>query len=367
MSAANENANNFDSLRLILAVLVIFSHAFPLGRGSNASEPLFVLTHGLTTIGDLSVWGFFVISGFLITQSWLRAPTPLRFLKRRVGRIYPGFIVATLLSATIVVPLAATQPGYPFVSLGNFLFSTLRLLPYQTPPVFMKNAAPGVVNGSLWSIAFEFWCYVGVMLLGLTRLLRRRYLLLLLLAGTIGCHIYLDITGWRPGGKFLAAIFGYPGLWATVLPFFLAGMTFQLFGGPALVHLPAAMVAFAALVVSYFIPHGPVVSLPTCGAYCLLTLAYLPRLNALNLGRYGDFSYGVYLYAFPIEQLLVMAAGGSLSPLRLFALAAPLSIAAGALSWFCVERHFLSRPARKKHEGSAAVLVTQRTLKSPAG
>jgi len=82
-----------------------------------------------------------------------------------------------------------------------------------------------------------------------------------------------------------------------------------------------------------------------------MALAYLPSLHPLNLGRYGDFSYGTYLYAMPIQQLLVMRAHGQISPWLLFAEAAPLTILVGALSWFLVERHFLQRSSQLKHEG----------------
>jgi peptidoglycan/LPS O-acetylase OafA/YrhL len=349
--AKSGSTNNFDSLRLIFAILVIVSHSFPLGRGSNADEPLFALTRGQTTLGNLSVWAFFVISGLLITQSWFRSPSPIKFLTRRVARIYPAFIVTSLLSALVIVPLAADAHRYTPVSLQSFIFNTLRLQIFEMPPVFAKNISPNVLNGSLWSIPFEFWCYLGILFLGVCRLLRRRYLVLGLLVAVVGWHLYLDITGWNPGGKILGQIFGYPVFWATVLPFFLAGTLFELFGGRNLANTRVAIAALFLVVLSYFIPHGFIVTLPTCGAYALLVLAYAPALNPLNLGRYGDFSYGVYLYAFPTEQLLVMSAGGSMSPLKLFALAAPITLVIGALSWYLVERHFLSKPAQQKHEG----------------
>ena len=363
-SASGSRTNNFDSLRLIFAILVIFSHAYPLGRGSNATEPLSLLTHGQITFGNLSVWAFFIISGFLITQSWLRSPSPVRYLKRRVGRIYPGFIVATLLCALCIVPYAADPHAYLPVSLQEFFFSTLRLQLFRYPLVFAHNVSPNLLNGSLWSIPFEFWCYIGVLFLGLTQLLKRRYFVLAVFAAVIGWHLYLDITGWLPGGKILGQIFGYPLFWATVLPFFLAGMLFHLFGGRALLRTPIVILAVVTLIASNFVPHGFIVTMPTCGAYALMWLAYLPALHPLNLGRYGDFSYGTYLYAFPIEQLIVMRFGGSMHPLKLFLLAAPATLIIGALSWFLVERHFLGKSAQLRHEGQTAPVHQKSKLES---
>jgi peptidoglycan/LPS O-acetylase OafA/YrhL len=346
--------NSFDTLRLFFAVLVIFSHSYVLGRGSNDTEPLFVLTNGQITFGNVSVWAFFVISGFLIAQSWTRSPNPRKFLKRRIARIYPGFIVAALLTALVVVPFAADPETRQPVAVGNFLLQTLRLQLFDVSPVFVHNAQPNALNGSLWSVPFEFWCYIGILLLGVTGLLRRRWPVVAIFAAVIVWHLYLSITGWIPGGKILGIIFGFPLFWAIVLPFFLAGSLFHLFGGTALLRKPLMIAALAILVASNFVPNGLIVTLPVCGAYLLLGLAYLPSLRPLNLGRFGDFSYGTYLYAFPIQQLIVKFGGGSMAPLKLFLLAAPISVGVGALSWFLVERHFLARESILKQFASFA-------------
>ncbi len=346
--------NSFDTLRLFFAVLVIFSHSFALGRGSNNTEPLFVLTHGQITFGNVSVWAFFVISGFLIAQSWTRSPDPFKFLKRRIARIYPGFIVAALLTALVVVPFAADSAARHSIGIWNFLSHTLRLQAFDVPPVFVNNVRSNALNGSLWSVPFEFWCYLGILLTGVTGLLRHRWLVVAAFAAVIAWHLYLSITGWIPGGKILGQIFGFPLFWAIVLPFFLAGSLFHLFGGAALFRKPLLIAAFLILVVSNFIPNGLLVTLPICGAYLLLGLAYLPLLRPLNLGRFGDFSYGTYLYAYPIQQLIVKFGGGTMAPLRLFLLAAPLSVGVGALSWFLVERHFLAREPILKQLASLA-------------
>jgi peptidoglycan/LPS O-acetylase OafA/YrhL len=309
------------------------------------------LTHGQITFGNISVWAFFVISGFLITQSWQRTPKVVKYLKRRIGRIYPGFAVAGLLTAIIVVPIAADPATYHHVSPLSYLLNTLRLQIFKYPAVFMHNPQPNILNGSLWSVPYEFWCYIGVMLLGLAGLLRRRPVVIALFFLVIGLHLYMDISGWAPSGSILGQIFGYPPFWAAVLPFYLAGTIFQLYGGHKLLRLPLIGLAAVLLVASNFIPHGLIVTMPTCGAYLLMALAYLPSLHPLNLGRYGDFSYGTYLYAMPIQQLLILRAHGHISPWLLFVEATALTLVVGALSWFLVERHFLKRSSQLKHEG----------------
>jgi peptidoglycan/LPS O-acetylase OafA/YrhL len=345
-------SNNFDSLRLFFAVLVILSHSFPLTQGgTNANEPLSLLTYGQVTFGNIGVWAFFVISGFLITQSWQRSPKVVKYLKRRIGRIYPGFIVAALVTVFIVLPIASGPGALHAISIRDFTFSTLRLQLFDHPPAFIHNPAPDSINGSLWSVSYEFWCYIGVMSLGLMGLLRRRWFVVVLLFLVIALHLYMDFAGWNPSGAILGQIFGYPPFWATVLPFYLAGTIFHLYGGRTLLRKPLLIAAATLLVVSVFVPHGLDVTMPTCGAYLLMALAYWPPLHPLNLGRFGDFSYGTYLYAFPIQQLLIMRANGHISPWLLFLEAAPITLIVGALSWFLVERHFLRRSSLLKHEG----------------
>src|ERR1700723_1053671 len=121
--------NNFDFLRLALAVLVIFSHSFPLGAGSEMHEPLRVLTHGQMTFGAFAVDLFFVMSGFLIAGSAERSRSLRLFLKKRVERIYPAFLVCTVLMVLVVLPLSGgvlAEAGWS-TRLMDFTTQTLRL------------------------------------------------------------------------------------------------------------------------------------------------------------------------------------------------------------------------------------------------
>lgn len=349
MNISPGRTNNFDSLRTLFSVLVLYSHVYPLLQGSNDMEPLFLLTGGQVTFGEISVWSFFVISGFLITQSWLRVPEPSTYLKHRIRRIYPGFIVLSLVSAFVFVPVATHFNADSQISAID-VFNVFRLQQTYESLAF-KNNPNQALNGSLWSIPYEFWCYIGILMLGLCRLLQKRQLILALFVATLGWHLYVDITGWNPGGKLLGEIFGYPRFWATLLPFYLAGTLLQLFGGRELIRVPVMAVAFVLLIASFLVPHASVIALPTCGSYLLLGLAYARWLHFLRLGTYGDFSYGVYLYAFPVEQFVVMSQGTNLQPWVMFLIAAPITLFLAVLSWFLVEKHFVGRS--KKVVGAA--------------
>jgi peptidoglycan/LPS O-acetylase OafA/YrhL len=265
-SIASRRQNGFDSLRLLLAMLVIFSHSFPLTLGNNAREPLARLAAAPLvkddelTLGGVAVWGFFVISGFLITKSWLRDPSLWRYMKKRFLRIYPGFLVAISLCALLQAALAA--PGTArFPGLWDFLSHSLRLQMFDRVSIFASNPAPLVINGSLWSISYEFWCYIGVVFLGVTGLLRSRSAIAFLCAVVMASHAWIDYRHWLPGGMLAGKIFGYPLFWTRLLPFFLAGAFFAV--TETRVQLKASYAFLSAVLVLAAIPFP---YLPTsCG------------------------------------------------------------------------------------------------------
>ena len=335
-SQQDKAINNFDTLRLFFAIVVVFSHSYTV---LQKNEPLSVWTKGECTFGSVSVWGFFIISGFLITQSWQRSPVLQRFLKRRILRIYPAFIVVTFLCVLVVHPLATIRSFSPL----QYVLHTLHLTMYPVPNVFPHNPLPGILNGSLWTIPYEFLCYLGVAALGSVGWLNRRGLMVTLVALVLFLHLATEVFHYLPKPSLLARALGNPLVWSILLPFFLAGMLAQLYHLQTRLHTRYAALALLLFVGSWIIPHGRVFSLPILGTYLLLWLAYLPALNRLHLGRSGDFSYGTYLYAYPIQQLLIQSFPGIKSPVMLFLIAGPLSVFAGFCSWHLVEKHFLPR------------------------
>ena len=121
--------NNLDFVRLSLAVLVIFSHSFPLGNRTEHLEPVVRLTHGQSTAGVIAVDAFFIISGFLITNSFLRSRSVWDYFRKRIARIYPGFLACMLVCALIVAPLAGAASPYKHLvpRMVNFLGRALCL------------------------------------------------------------------------------------------------------------------------------------------------------------------------------------------------------------------------------------------------
>ncbi len=320
--------NNFDALRLVAAVSVIFSHSFLIAEGTQQHEPLILLTGNQSILGLCGVFVFFAISGFLVTQSFEQTADPLRFLAKRALRIFPGLFVATLISAFVLAPFVTTlEPGaylsrpepYRYV-VGNTL---LDLTQHELPGVMFVNNPVGLeINGSMWTLRIEFMMYLMVLGLGVTRLLTLPVTLLLLALG-IACLQFehaLDLLGG----------------WGWLLGFFAAGMALYKLRESRIFDFRVALLALAGLVVS--VPLRQFIPLfPLFGCYLALWLALNPRLPVIPAARFGDLSYGLYIYGWPAEQAVVWLAGGRAAWWQVFAIALPATAGLAFLSWHLVE------------------------------
>lgn len=354
--------NNFDVLRLFWAVLVLFSHCFALPQGGNDHEPLAVLTHGQITFGSLAVDAFFVISGFLIAQSWLRSKGQGDFLRKRVLRIYPGFLVAALFCALIVGPLGSASVAqylheFQPKTVLRFLWSALTLSQLQLPSVFVHLPSPGEINGSLWTIRYEFWCYLLIAALGGLSLLKRRGAVLGLWIAVLLLHIAQEFffPGIGQGNDQIKIgllhgielpLLGNLDRWPRLLAFFLAGTVCFLYRE----QIPRSpKLAFVSLVLlALCIPWGINALLPLCGTYLLLYAAGSPHHMGKALTQRADLSYGIYLYAYPLQQLLIQLLGKQINPFALFVIATPTVAVFALASWILVEQPALRR---KKQTG----------------
>jgi peptidoglycan/LPS O-acetylase OafA/YrhL len=349
----DHNKNNFDFLRLALSTLVIFSHSYPLATGSESAEPFNMVTRNQVTGGHIAVDAFFIISGFLITASFDRSKNLGDYLKKRIFRIYPAFVVAMLFELFVVLP-ASGGHMVAMTSLSrtcDFVVQTIRLQEFHYDGAFAGNpAVGGAMNGSVWSIQYEFWCYIGVALLGVTGLLRSNRWLISIFVSSVVISILFAVFKWTRGGSFLGIIFGYPLFWARLLPMYMAGVVFYRVRNFLSLRTSWIAVACASLVVAAVVPYGWTVVFPVAGTFILLTLAFHPTINLSGWSRYGDFSYGTYLYAFPVAQLIMHIIGHPVMPWVLFSLALPLSLIFAFVSWYMVERWFLMKPSRSMHE-----------------
>ena len=159
--------NNFDFIRMAAALMVMFSHSYPLTTGDNDSEPLFMLTKCQTDFGVAAVNIFFIVSGFLVSQSLMRKKSLADYFRARALRIFPALIVMILLLVFVAGPVLTTLSLHAYFS-NQHTWHYLTLMyvfnndVQSLPGVFENNPFHHVVNGSLWTIRYELTCYIAL-------------------------------------------------------------------------------------------------------------------------------------------------------------------------------------------------------------
>jgi peptidoglycan/LPS O-acetylase OafA/YrhL len=331
-----ETPNSFDALRFFAATAVLVSHAWPLtGR---KPEPM---PGNWDTLGGVGVGIFFVISGFLVAASRERSATLGSFAHKRALRILPAFTFVCLLSVFVLGPLVTAFPLdiYFDHAQTRMYFANLTMFDVQLalPGVFDRNAYPYAVNGSTWTLPIECFMYV-VLGIAAVALLHRWVLPALVVTGFVLYHLYgLE---WASSGAHL---------WPTLPAYFTLKMgIFFALGTCAYVwrdRLPLSPLAAAVLwIVAVLMQRTPYAVVPymLALAYSTLVVAALPWSVLTEWGRFGDFSYGMYLFAFPVQQAIVHYAGPAL-PLPLdIAMCFAVTLLFAIASWHLVERPALA-------------------------
>lgn len=335
-------------LRLAAAGFVVVGHAWEIG--GFGPDPLHRLlgepyrNGGVNLMGEIGVNTFFALSGYLVTQSWLRSRSPADFAAKRFRRIFPAFWACLLLTGLLLFPwLWARAHGRPFAdALGEAPFlgyvwrnALLRIRQPGIGDLFATHPASGVANGALWSLFPEVLCYLGVALGGLVLAFTRRTGLLWLAA--VGLFIAHLAGPWllpRLDPASAAAAW-YAWRVTTQATFFVAGAVWCVHGArfaatPARAGLAILGCLIAAALGGYLVA-GPLL-LP---AGALLGAAVLP---GERLERIGDFSYGTYLYHAPIQQALYAFGAASWGVAAFLGLTCLLVAPVAALSWFLIER-----------------------------
>lgn len=324
--AAAARTNDFDALRLLGAVLVIVGHAYILvGDPAGVPEAFGIQLH------PLGVAIFFAISGYLIMGSWMRRPELGVYVTSRAARILPALAVVTIVTVLVVGPVFtvlslgeyATAPGT-----WLYLVNVFPVLPqYQLPGVFEQLPFPGVVNGSIWTLRAEFLCYVAVVLVGL---LPARVRPVVIAVVTIAAGILAPL-GLRVADSDLSTT-------AEVLVYFGVGAFLRAAVPRSALRGDAALVALVAWgVLAWLLPElaHPLswVLLP----YVVLSIGLTSTPVVRRAARFGDLSYGVYLWAFPVQQALLHLAPGT-GAIASVLVVTPISALLALASWHLVEK-----------------------------
>jgi peptidoglycan/LPS O-acetylase OafA/YrhL len=333
--------NTLDAVRVGLALIVAVSHGIVM---RTSDEPLW----GNSTLGDLAVDGFFVLSGFLVTGSYQRIAasnghasfwTVVRFGWHRFLRIMPGFWVCLVVLAFVVAPLAAVLEGRPAVtpfvtspSSWDFLVHNagLHIVQYDIAGLFAANPTPLVFDGALWTLVLEAMCYVLLAALGWSGAVRRRRWVVLVLAGVLWALLVAQSFGVDTGIGDSTTRLGL---------MFVLGVASYLFSARIPISPAWAVAAVIPLVACLALLHDYRIVAAPALAYLIVYLGTgLPRPVRLR----ADFSYGIYIYHWPTEQLLMLSAAAVLPTAAFVALSLAAVLLPAAASWHLVEKRSLT-------------------------
>lgn len=307
--AVKTKENNLNAVKLCAALLVIVSHAYGFAAGYEKTDWLNRLTGGTGDFGSLAVNVFFFYSGLLVSASLLRNGNAGRYLKRRAARIYPPFAVVTLLIVFVAAPFVTSLDFARYftdINTYRYLENLLFITRHDLPGVFTENIYGTSVNGPIWTIRVEVFCYVmGYVFyrLGFLTKEKIKYALVcyLALAGIMGYGAYNGIEG----------------LAAVIMPvaMYVLGMVYIVYANRLNLDLRLMSCALTGLLISFLLRgflFGCVVFLP----YILCCLAFALKKGGRIRGAFnamGEWSYEIYLWGGFVGQMFAHMFGGSMS------------------------------------------------------
>jgi peptidoglycan/LPS O-acetylase OafA/YrhL len=326
--------NQLDKIRILAALAVILSHHVPL---TGFIAPTWLSNHWLhwSMMGGVGVMVFFCISGYLVTSSWYREPRFIPFMWKRLLRLWPGMLGSVACTALVFGVIFNNLPLRDYLnnaSTWKFIYTNISLVhtyPFL-PGAFLKNPIPQVANGVYWTIPMELACYAVLSLLGLLGILKYRRLLKFILC----TYIITFLLTANPD------ITGFINHWMEYPAYFVAG-------------------ALIALNKQWFAKHAKkllLILIPICTAIYFLTpytatarlLAIPPLIIFLGtlpaketwFSNFGDPSYGIYLYGYPVAQS-VIALWPEMNFWPSLFLSCALAMVAGYASWLLIESRAL--------------------------
>jgi peptidoglycan/LPS O-acetylase OafA/YrhL len=328
--------NNFNLIRFFAATLVLFSHCYPLSGQNNGVDPLSSLTG--SSLGGLAVDIFFVCSGFLITSSYLNRNNIKLFFIARIRRIYPALITAVFFCCFIVGPILTTHGTVDYLTdkqTFKFFLENSTLLggiEYDLPGLFTENPYPNVVNGSLWTLPVEFKMYIliGITLFISLEIEKRKNLI-------IAKYIIPAIVLYSLSTLAAKELNILNSSQSKLTVLFFAGSSLYLWRDKVVINKWTTFISTSITASLIFIDDSKI-SYIMLLPYTVISIAYVTRKGIFNFNKLGDYSYGIYIYSFPIQQIIISTDTPS-SAAHFFTHSLFLSLIIAIISWHLIEKH----------------------------
>ncbi|WP_289663008.1 acyltransferase family protein [Flavobacterium panacagri] len=329
--------NNFDFLRFLFALLVVLSHAYPLSGSHETKQWIFQVSNGQLVMAQIGLNGFFIISGFFIFQSLERSQSLKEYFRKRFLRLFPALFFVLLFSVVLA----------PFVYNGSIPFLLNRevytYIPYNLILYKFQSGIKGIfdtnpyhaINGSLWTIRYEFTLYIVLAFLFFIKNKKTKVVIL-----CISYILFLVLYNFYLVRFAGSSVLGFQGIHVLNLgTFFIAGsllavLNFEKIKNKKIILVIALLFIFIALRFSYYdsVKH---ILLPVI----VLLIGFVPITFLRDFGKAGDSSYGIYIYSFPVQQVLMYFF--KMDTCMLMITSVVISIALGFLSWHFIEKKAL--------------------------
>ncbi|MEM9091671.1 MAG: acyltransferase [Cyanobacteria bacterium P01_F01_bin.53] len=332
--------NAFDLLRLILAISVVVTHGYLIG-GYGENDPLALFSSGQTNLGEIGVMGFFALSGYLITASFERSKNLVIFTSHRCLRLLPGFWACLIITGLVLAPLIFITEGrslsdFPFLGSRGAIKYIIRnafvhIRQWNIGNVLDAAAYRDSLNGSLWSLFPEVQCYFFTIVVGYLGLLKKCRILLIVIAAYLCILFAINANVSTQYGPAFLANGDQLKLYAP----YTVGMCLYLFKN--LVDLNK---------VTLFILFSTIILLLKVGGYTLVAPLVLPLFLIAAFSKFKvrlnvDLSYGIYIYSFPLQQLIHHYFKAGISVGWFLILSIVISSCFGWLSFQIVEKPFM--------------------------
>ena len=332
-------ANNFDLLRILFAWFVIVSHSYVL-NGAGATDPLFVLTNNTFLFSFIGVKGFFIISGYLIFKSMMASTSIFEYLVKRVLRIFPALavvLIITLAAVYFIFPSTLT----PFFTNKEVYAYFLGNLILFKPHFFISGIFSGLpsaaINGSLWTIEYEFFFYLFILLFFFVKSHKKILKIALAIVVAIFLMVRLLFYDWTVQTHFFIPLEPLFDLGI----YFLMGSLLSCFDFDAIPFKNIiAAASLVVLIAAIYFGVGHTVVYVTLPFLVIYLGKQTSRVASFVHERIGDPSYGIYLYAFPLQQFIIYWFRPS--TLVLFVASTMGAFIFGYLSWIFIENKALA-------------------------
>jgi len=334
LEASKSRDNNLNLMRIIAAIMVIFSHSWPISYGADHSDFLNIFSKGQITFGNVSVCLFFFLGGFLIMSSAERSKTARIFFKKRVQRLFPSLIAVVVCTVFILGPFFTKldlASYFTNTDTYKYLLNAVLLPVHSLPGVFTNNIYGTTVNGPLWTMPVEFACYVicfFMYAIHMTDQKKMKYTIILFIP------LYFLV---------LYLLRNYSVLQAALRPMglFYMGMLFYVYREKIVLKGWLAFTAGTILIVSLLTNTLEYVILFTF-SYVTAYLGFVVKKNYHFLDGKPDLSYQIYLCAWPIQQIITQINGGSMNNILNFIESLPLTIIAAAILYEVIDHKSIS-------------------------